>query len=194
MLNYSKRIDPFTGEEYVEVPFKGSALAENHMYNKGMAFPQNERFSLGMYGLLPAKFSTLEVQKTRAYENFSSKTDDLEKYIYMLSLQNRNETLHYALILDHLAEMLPIVLDQIMSVLDLSGALFIARDPDTAENWRRMDPVLAILEIQAAGFELVDYSNLHYRPDDELRYEVGRKTVRGNTDRFTLLFRKPAGN
>jgi len=64
-------------------------------------------------------------------------------------------------------------------------------DPDTLENWRRMDPVLAILEIQAAGFELVDFSDLHYRPDDELRYEVGRKTVRGNTDRFALLFRKP---
>ena len=64
-------------------------------------------------------------------------------------------------------------------------------EPDTAENWRRMDPVLAIREIQAAGFELVDYSDLHFRPDDELRYEVGRKTVRGNTDRFALLFRKP---
>jgi len=67
-------------------------------------------------------------------------------------------------------------------------------EPDTAENWRRMDPVLAILEIQAAGFELVDFSDLHYRPDDELRYEVGRKTVTGNTDRFTLLFRKPASD
>ena len=65
-------------------------------------------------------------------------------------------------------------------------------EPDTAENWRRMDPVLAIQEIQAAGFELVDFSDMHYRPDDELRYEVGRKTVKGNTDRFTLLFRKPA--
>lgn len=64
---------------------------------------------------------------------------------------------------------------------------------DTYENWRRMDPVLAIKEIEAAGFEFVDYSDLHYRPDDELRYEVGRKTVTGNTDRFTLLFRKPGG-
>ena len=64
-------------------------------------------------------------------------------------------------------------------------------EPDTDENWRRMDPVLAILEIQSAGFELVKFSDLHYRPDDELRYEVGRKTVAGNTDRFTLLFRKP---
>lgn len=62
---------------------------------------------------------------------------------------------------------------------------------DNYENWRRMDPVLAIKEIEAAGFEFVDYSKLHYRLDDELRYEVGRRSVTGNTDRFTLLFRKP---
>ena len=62
---------------------------------------------------------------------------------------------------------------------------------DNYENWRRMDPVLAIKEIEAAGFEFVDYSDLHYRADDELVYEVGRRTVTGNTDRFTLLFRKP---
>jgi predicted methyltransferase len=62
---------------------------------------------------------------------------------------------------------------------------------DTYETWRRMDPVQMIKEIEAVGFEFVDYSDLHYRPDDELRYEVGRATVTGNTDRFTLLFRKP---
>jgi predicted methyltransferase len=62
---------------------------------------------------------------------------------------------------------------------------------DTPENRRRMDPVLAISEIQAAGFELVGFSDLHYRADDELRFEVGRKTVTGNTDRWTLKFRKP---
>jgi predicted methyltransferase len=61
----------------------------------------------------------------------------------------------------------------------------------TAENRRRSDVVQIIKEVQAAGFELLDYSDLHFRPDDELRYEVGRKTVTGNTDRFTLLFRKP---
>ncbi|HDY83061.1 MAG TPA: methyltransferase [Halieaceae bacterium] len=59
------------------------------------------------------------------------------------------------------------------------------------ENRRRVDPVQAIVEIQAAGFELVDYSGLHYRADDELIYEVGRRTVTGNTDRWTLMFRKP---
>lgn len=59
------------------------------------------------------------------------------------------------------------------------------------ENGRRVDPVLAIKEIQAAGFKLVDFSDLHYRADDELRFEVGRKSVTGNTDRFTLKFVKP---
>ena len=58
------------------------------------------------------------------------------------------------------------------------------------ENRRRIDPVLAIKEIQDAGFMLVDYSDLHYRLDDELRYEVGRKSVTGNTDRFTFKFIK----
>lgn len=64
-------------------------------------------------------------------------------------------------------------------------------EPETPANRRRIDPVLAIKEILEAGFELVDYSTLHYRADDELRYEVGVKSVRGNTDRFTLKFKKP---
>ena len=59
------------------------------------------------------------------------------------------------------------------------------------ENGRRIDPVLVIKEVEAAGFEFVDYSTLHYKADDELRYEVGRKSVTGNSDRFTLLFKKP---
>ena len=64
-------------------------------------------------------------------------------------------------------------------------------ESDNRENRRRLDPVAAIKEMLDQGFEFVGYSDLHYRADDELRYEVGRKTVTGNTDRFTLLFRKP---
>lgn len=61
---------------------------------------------------------------------------------------------------------------------------------DNDENGRRVDPVMAIKEIQDSGFELVDYSDLHYRTDDELQYEVGRRSVSGNTDRWTLKFKK----
>ena len=64
-------------------------------------------------------------------------------------------------------------------------------EPEGPENRRRVDPVLAIEEIQAAGFELLGFSDLHYRADVVLTFEVGRKTVTGNTDRWTLKFRKP---
>jgi predicted methyltransferase len=64
-------------------------------------------------------------------------------------------------------------------------------EPANNENRRRIDPVLVIRELLELGFEFVDYSDLHYRADDELEYEVGRRSVSGNTDRFTLLFRKP---
>lgn len=64
-------------------------------------------------------------------------------------------------------------------------------EPANFENRRRIDPVLVIKELLDLGFEFVDYSDLHYRADDELEYEVGRRSVSGNTDRFTLLFRKP---
>lgn len=64
-------------------------------------------------------------------------------------------------------------------------------EPMTNSNRRRFDPVKAIKEIQDAGFVLVDYSTLHYKEDDELEYEVGTKSVRGNSDRWTLKFMKP---
>jgi predicted methyltransferase len=64
-------------------------------------------------------------------------------------------------------------------------------EPENPENRRRVDPVQVIKEMLDIGFEFAGYSDLHYRPDDELRYEVGRRTVTGNTDRFTFLFRKP---
>ena len=64
-------------------------------------------------------------------------------------------------------------------------------EPENYENRRRIDPVLVIKELTDHGFEFVAYSDLHYRADDELEYEVGRRSVSGNTDRFTFLFRKP---
>ncbi len=61
----------------------------------------------------------------------------------------------------------------------------------SGENRRRIDPVLVIKELLDIGFEFVDYSDLHFRADDELEYEVGRRSVSGNTDRFMMLFQKP---
>ncbi len=64
-------------------------------------------------------------------------------------------------------------------------------EPGTRENGRRVDPVLVIKEVQEAGFELVDFSNLYYRPNDALALEVGNPEVNDRTDRFALLVRQP---
>lgn len=64
-------------------------------------------------------------------------------------------------------------------------------EPTNRENGRRVDPVLVIKEVQEAGFELVDFSNLYYRPNDALALEVGNPEVNDLTDRIALLFRRP---
>jgi predicted methyltransferase len=64
-------------------------------------------------------------------------------------------------------------------------------EPTTRENGRRVDPVLVIKEVQAAGFELVDFSDLYYRPNDALTLEVANPEINDRTDRIALLFRKP---
>jgi predicted methyltransferase len=65
-------------------------------------------------------------------------------------------------------------------------------EPVSKENWRRIDPVIVIKEALDAGFVFEAFSDLHYRPDDELRYDTQRPSVAGYSDRFTFKFRKPA--
>lgn len=63
--------------------------------------------------------------------------------------------------------------------------------PTTRAVGRRLDPVLVIKEMVDIGFEFVDFSDMHYHPEDDLTQEVGTAGVQGNTDRFVLKFRKP---
>ena len=64
--------------------------------------------------------------------------------------------------------------------------------PTSRAVGRRLDPVLIIKEMLDVGFEFIDFSDMHYHPDeDDLTQEVGTSGVRGSTDRFTLKFQKP---
>jgi malate dehydrogenase (oxaloacetate-decarboxylating)(NADP+) len=87
----------------------GSALLTNSLLNKGTAFTERERDALGLRGLLPPRVFTIEEQLGRAYGNFQRKPDPLEKYIFLTTLQNRNETLFYRLVEEHAEEMIPII-------------------------------------------------------------------------------------
>jgi len=77
--------------------------------NKGTAFTDAERDRLGLRGLLPPRVTTLEEQEERIARAFYSKPDPLEQYIYLIGLQDRNETLFYRFVVDHLEETLPVI-------------------------------------------------------------------------------------
>jgi malate dehydrogenase (oxaloacetate-decarboxylating) len=108
-MNFCIKIDQATGQRYLAVSAKGQDLLLNYVTNKGTAFSHRERDELDLAGLLPPQVSTMKRQLERTYENFSSKTSNIEKFIYLTSLQDRNETLYYRLLLEHIDEMMPIV-------------------------------------------------------------------------------------
>ncbi|MGE5612009.1 MAG: NAD-dependent malic enzyme [Bacillota bacterium] len=88
---------------------KGTAWLQSPLLNKGTAFTEAEREILGLRGLLPPRVATLEEQVLRVMSNYRKKPNDIEKYIYLIGLQDRCETLFYRVIIDHLEEMMPII-------------------------------------------------------------------------------------
>jgi malate dehydrogenase (oxaloacetate-decarboxylating)(NADP+) len=88
---------------------RGTALLRDPTLNKGTAFTDAEREMLGLRGLLPPHVSKPEEQITRVLENFRRLQTDLAKYIMLESLQDRNETLFYRVVLENPDEMMPII-------------------------------------------------------------------------------------
>jgi malate dehydrogenase (oxaloacetate-decarboxylating) len=107
--SFSIRRDAATGEIYLSTAATGRALLEDPMLNKGTAFTPQERRAFGLDGLLPPAVSTPEAQLERIYGNFRSKASDLERYAFLVALQDRNETAFYRLVSQHLREMMPII-------------------------------------------------------------------------------------
>ncbi|MEE8546748.1 MAG: NAD-dependent malic enzyme, partial [bacterium] len=108
MLRYNISKDE-KGNEVFEIDTDGVELLHNPILNKGSAFTHDERRLFRIEGLLPSAVSTLEMQVARRYESYHEKKTDLEKYIFLRALQDRNEILFYSLLLEHLEEMIPIV-------------------------------------------------------------------------------------
>jgi malate dehydrogenase (oxaloacetate-decarboxylating) len=87
----------------------GQAALFDALTTKGTAFSPDERRKYGLLGLLPAVVKTLDEQAAHCWHEFSTRHDDLDKHIYLRALQDRNETLFYRVLRDHIPETLPIV-------------------------------------------------------------------------------------
>ena len=88
---------------------RGDRILDHPLRNEGSAFTEADRRRLGILGLLPYHSSTIDEQLIRVYRNYQRKSNDLERYIFLTALQDRNETLFYRLLQRHITEMMPII-------------------------------------------------------------------------------------
>ena len=105
----------------------GHDLLHDPLLNKGTAFTERERNQLGLRGLLPPRVDTMVEQVMRSMENYNAKPNDLEKYIYLTALHDRNETLFYRILIDHIADMMPIVYTPTVGIACQSFGLLFRR-------------------------------------------------------------------
>lgn len=108
-MQWSIAHDELTGEEFIAVDQRGEDILRDPFTNKGTAFTAGEREALGLDGLVPPAISTMAQQLARVYENYRAKQTQIGRYIHLASLQDRNETLFFRLVHDHIDEMMPIV-------------------------------------------------------------------------------------
>lgn len=119
---------------YLYIPHAGPALLETPLLNKGSAFSSEERVMFNLTGLLPPRYETIREQVERAYMQYKSFTNPLNKHIYLRAIQDNNETLFYKLIQAHIDEMMPIIYtptvgdacEQFSDIYRSSRGLFIA--------------------------------------------------------------------
>jgi len=94
---------------HVQVAARGPALIRNPALNKGTGFPVEERQLFGLEGLLPVRAKNQTQQAERIYEQLLQAPNELQKYVMLNALRNRNLHLYYRVLADHLEELMPIV-------------------------------------------------------------------------------------
>ncbi len=145
-------------DEIISALPKGIAMLQDPALNKGTAFTEAERDTLHLRGLLPPHVSSQEQQSGRVLENFRRKSSDLEKYISLRALHDRNEALFFRLLMDHPDEMMPIVYTPTVGlacqrythIFQRPRGIFISaadrgRVAEVLANWPRRDVAIIVV-------------------------------------------------
>ena len=124
---------------------RGIDLLSNPTLNKGTGFTQKERKDLGLIGLLPAGIETIDQQVERVLGHLAQKPTDLERYIYLIGLQDRNETLFYKVVTSDPERFLPIVYDPTVAEACLKFAYIYRRSRGLYVSIREKGRVVEVL-------------------------------------------------
>ncbi|KAI0097873.1 malic enzyme [Nemania sp. FL0031] len=100
---------PLSTRGPIECAVNGTVLLNTPYFNRGSAHTPEEREEFNLTGLLPQSVQTLEQQTKRAYEQYSTRPDDLAKNTFLTSLKEQNAVLYFKLLQDHLKEMFSVV-------------------------------------------------------------------------------------
>ena len=105
---FKEKRNSFDGKKYYEVSITGKQLLLNSFLNKDTAFTLEERREFKLNGLIPNVVETLDEQAVRVYGQYLKKETDIERNIFLTQLYDRNETLFFRLLQEHLVEMVPV--------------------------------------------------------------------------------------
>lgn len=108
-LNQGKNMATEKTKKAIQLSYSGPTLLNMSLLNKGCAFDDQERQEFDLMGLLPRRYETIEQQVERAYAQYSSFDEAINKHIFLRATQDSNETLFYRLVQEHLEEMMPII-------------------------------------------------------------------------------------
>jgi malate dehydrogenase (oxaloacetate-decarboxylating)(NADP+) len=139
-------------EKEPQPSLRGAELLDNPTFNKGTAFTPEERREYGLEGLLPHAVETIDRQLERVMEHLDAKPTDLERYIYLIGLSDRNETLFYRTLMSNPARFVPIVYDPTVAEACLTfghiyrraRGMYITREmkgriAEVMRNWQERD-------------------------------------------------------
>lgn len=116
------------------------------LLNKGTAFSAAEREQFKLKGLLPPHIETIEQQVARCYQALAEKDNDLQKHIYLRQLQDENETLFYRLVIDHLAEIMPLIYTPTVGLACQQFSRIYRRPRGLFISWPQRDEIKQILD------------------------------------------------
>ena len=138
--------------------YRGVKILHDPVRNKGTAFTDAERDALKLRGLLPRRIHSPAEQEMRVLGAIRSKTNDLERYLFLIALQDRNETLFYRVLINHIEEMMPLVYTPTVGkacqefghIYRIPRGLYISpydhgHIREVLENWPHKDPRIIVV-------------------------------------------------